>query len=562
MGAVYHILLYKLKVFLKLSTTWNAAHVIKSAASIIVFGGFAVGAYLFSRAAAAYVLEEIRLGSFLLHRFLGMLLYVFFLSVNVGNIIVSYASFYRSKEMSYLLTKPVSFTSLFVVKFLDNFFSSSLTLFMMAIAVLAGYGSYFHMSWTFYFWAMFGLFIPFMLLSAALAVMSLLVLMLAAAKFGARIVMAGVVAGYIGVIYLYFEVTNPMGLVTSVMKYFPRVNLYYGFLDPPLAKYLPSHWVAETLYWTMRGEHALAFSYMAILLVVCATALVAMVLFGKAALYRTWLASLEMRANEQQSRKTSTRLMAFTRKPILSPQTSALVKKEFWQFFREPSQWIHLAIMAVLVIVFVGSVSGLDFALRDPFLSAISYLVLFVFNAFLLSSIALRFVYPLISTEGQNIWIIRAAPLSVGSLYRIKFLIAFIPLIVLGQVLVLASHQGLAHYPFLLRISGLTSFLVSLVMVSLHLGAGALFSDFKEPNPIRVASSQGATLTFLASIVFMVFLVAALFFPIQHFFSSVLKGHLFDASLFYQSFLVVSVICIVISSLSSWLGLRSMRRDI
>src|SRR5262245_23588363 len=101
MGVILHIVYFKLRSFLKLNAGWNPATVVKHIGSVIVFGGFAVGAYLFAHSTTSYLLEKTHIGLFLLHRFLSMLLFVFFLSINVGNIIVSYASFYRSQETLY-----------------------------------------------------------------------------------------------------------------------------------------------------------------------------------------------------------------------------------------------------------------------------------------------------------------------------------------------------------------------------------------------------------------------------------------------------------------------------
>ena len=98
--------------------------IVKNVVSVIVFGAFAFGAFYFTRVSVDYLLDTARIGSFLLHRFLSMLLFVYFLSINLGNMIVSYATLYRSSEVQYYLTKPVPHGQLFVLKFFDNFFYS------------------------------------------------------------------------------------------------------------------------------------------------------------------------------------------------------------------------------------------------------------------------------------------------------------------------------------------------------------------------------------------------------------------------------------------------------
>ncbi|HZY10060.1 MAG TPA: hypothetical protein VFF29_02800, partial [Bacteroidota bacterium] len=104
MSEILHILSFKLLSSVKLTMELRIDNIVKNLASIIVFGGFAIGAFYFTQTSTAYLLDNTRIGLFLFHRFLSMLLFVFFLSINVGNIIVAYATFYRSEETMYLLT--------------------------------------------------------------------------------------------------------------------------------------------------------------------------------------------------------------------------------------------------------------------------------------------------------------------------------------------------------------------------------------------------------------------------------------------------------------------------
>ena len=108
MGMFLHILKYKIISFVKTTFDVRAVPIIRGVGSLLVFGGFASGAYILSHEITQYVLEVPRIGLFLFHRFISMMLFVFFVSVNLGNIIVSYATLYRSPEVAYLLTKPVS----------------------------------------------------------------------------------------------------------------------------------------------------------------------------------------------------------------------------------------------------------------------------------------------------------------------------------------------------------------------------------------------------------------------------------------------------------------------
>jgi ABC-2 type transport system permease protein len=561
MRILFHILYYKIRSFLKLTFDWNVNRMVKNAASGLVFGGFAVGAYYFSIAVTDYVLVKQHLGIFLMHRFLSMILYVFFLSINIGNIIVSYASLYRSNETLYLLTKPVKYTTLFIIKFLDTFFYSSTTLFLMALAVLAGYGTYFHLSWTFYLWALFGLFLPFMLLSAAVGVIALMLLIKLAKRIGTRLMVVTITLGYIATIYGYFKLTNPMMLVNNVMKYYPYLDRYFGFLDPPVSKYVPSHWVAEALYWSLRGSTGIAWSYSLQLVWVCFCMIVIMLLIAKYLYYETWLISMDLRVKEE-AKAAKPHLFSLTSPSIGEKQTAVILKKEFLQFFRDPSQWVHLCIISLLVVIFLGSVGAIDMQLQQPFLQTISYLVLYIFNAFLLSSITLRFVYPLISVEGQSFWKIRAAPLTMGKFYRVKYTTAAIPLVIGMEILTIIAHQPLSQFALLIGFAAVSLFFVSLAFVSMNLGLGSFYSDFRESNPIKISSSQGASLTFLLGAIYLVLLVALIYYPISDYFMARMNHMPVHPGSLAVALASIAIFSLMVSYFSTRLGLRALKRDL
>jgi hypothetical protein len=133
-----HILRYKFVAFVKGTFDLKSVTVVRGIGSLIVFAGFSVGAFHLARSTTEFVVGHVRAGLFLFHEFISMLLFIFFVTVNLGNIIVSYATLYRSSEVGYLLTTPVSYTSVFVLKFFDNFLYSSTTLFLVAFMVVCG----------------------------------------------------------------------------------------------------------------------------------------------------------------------------------------------------------------------------------------------------------------------------------------------------------------------------------------------------------------------------------------------------------------------------------------
>ncbi len=560
MSELVHILRFKTQSLWNRSTELSPANVIRSLGSFIVFGGFILGAYYCSRVATGYLLDTARLGMFLLHRFMSMLLFVFFLSINVGNVIVSYATFYRSPEMEFYLTKPIAHTNLFLIKFLDNFFYSSTVFFMLALAVLYGYGSYFHMSWSFYIRTMVFMLMPFMLLAGCSAVIMLMLLMRYAGTLGVRTLIFVLVALYLGALSGYFSITNPVKLQAAVMEHYPHVDEYFGYLDAPLTKFLPNHWIAESLYWTMRGDTSYALSYTALLVIFTVAVFAVMVAAAKRLFYSSWLSSLQLRRTGESPRILM-RMFSLAKPARFDQQATALVRKEFWQFFREPSQWIHLTVISALILTFIASIAQINLRQTLPFLQTISYMVVLVFNLFLIASIALRFVYPSVSSEGMNFWKILSAPVERKKVFWLKFTVYLIPILVASEALVLFSHRSLGEFPVLVRLSMVIMLSGSAALTALNLGAGGFFSNYREKNPIRVASSQAATLTFLLCILYLTVVVASVFVPFNDYFAFKLRDVPFDPNTMYYA---TSLVCLIsglmcIGSLAA--GLRAFKRD-
>ena len=566
MDILFHILRYKFISFLKATFDLKSVSVVRGIGSMLVFIGFSVGAFYLSRGSTEFVISQMRAGLFLFHQFVSMLLFIFFVTVNMGNIIVSYATLYRSSEVGYLLTKPVSYTSVFILKFLDNFLYSSTTLFLVAFMVICGYGSFFHYPWYFYPFVMFAVLVPFMFLSASVAVLILMAIMKLASRIGFRKVMGILFLIYFGFVFLYFDAFNPIGLVEQVNRQFPSAGSSLTGLEPGFMKYLPNQWVSSFLYELARGNTWPALANVALLLcVTTAVFLVVLVVAGKF-YYRSWLVSLQVQAASSVPYTSDVkRWFDFRSSSMLPPQTEVLLKREYFQFIREPSQWIHFLVMVVLTSVFVFAVGNLNLRLRVTEVQLLTYLVLFAFGGFLTSSIALRFVFPMVSLEGKSFWLVLSSPIDRRRIYGMKFLLGLAVVLLLALVVSIATNIPFvrlsASRPLLLYSGIFTSFWISITMVSMNLGFGGFFANYTEKNPIRLASSQGATLTFLATLLYLIAVVTILILPLNSYFQFIFVFREFNPAIIVVPGTIVAMLSTGLTGFSIVFGVNSLRRD-
>jgi ABC-2 type transport system permease protein len=334
-----------------------------------------------------------------------------------------------------------------------------------------------------------------------------------------------------------------------VMQYFPEVDRYFGFFENPVLHYLPSHWAAESLYWISRGMPDVAAYYIFIQFVVCLVFFVAATLLAKL-IYKSTFFEFGQSGKQNNSVMKKNRFFSFEKISRFSSKTEVLIKKEFWTFFREPGQWIHFSIMIFLLIIFTASVGSIrKIEINDVRIQTIVFLTIFLFNAFLIASLSLRFVFPLLSLEGEVFWKILTSPIKYKQYLFTRFTLVFTIIFIISVILNIFSTR---FYPVKITyLSVLLSFFITLCLSSINLGMGNLFVNFKENNPIRISSSHGAVISFLVCLVYLVVLIIILFKPAYLFFDTVRKGLQPEVHLF----LVPAIIIILLSGIISYVFL-------
>jgi ABC-2 type transport system permease protein len=547
---------------MKINTDLKPVNILKNLGSVVVYVLFGIGVYLFTKSSLFYLLEEIKIGTFLLHRFISIILFIFFMAVNAGNIIVSFSTLYKSKEVYYLITKPISFIKIFLIKFLDNFFYSSTTMLLMISAVMLGYSVYFKIDFLFVVFFFCFMLLPFMLIAASLGVILLLFMIRISYKVGLKKVVAGLIMLYIIGLLLFFKSSNPISIVEQVMAFYPNINGYFGSLDNPALKFLPNFWIADSLYWFSAGKPMSALPYVGLLLGTSLVFLIAALFTAKKLYYKTWLESFELKIKNTQSKARTSSKQIFKNRTFFTPQIDVLLKKEFLQFFREPGQWIHLSVIIFLIVIFIVSLGGIDSSLLNAYnfgLRAIIYVVIFSFNLFLISSLSLRFAFPALSLEGDAYWKLKSSPISMKKFVVVKFLILFSLIFLIGQGLNYFSHLSFPKELYLT--ASINIGFITLAIVSLNFGMGSLFINLKEKSPIRIASSQGASLTFLFTIILIIFLIAFIFIPICNYYNDIF-GFQERLKNIYLTSVIIAMVSITVSLISISITKKFLMRDL
>ena len=179
------------------------------------------------------------------------------------------------------------------------------------------------------------------------------------------------------------------------------------------------------------------------------------------------------------------------------PSYASTVPKAFsqrdWQlFWRTPSQWTQLLLIGSLCVVYIYNFKYFDALHQTGFFNTASLFVTHIaLTAMIMVTLAARFLYPSICAEGKAIWVLQSAPITAKELLISKVRWAFWPLLLLSSIL-----SGLCAWLTALSLVWLiaalwSGWLLTLMVLGLSVGMGAVNPRFNLPNPQVAAAGIG-----------------------------------------------------------------------
>ena len=182
------------------------------------------------------------------------------------------------------------------------------------------------------------------------------------------------------------------------------------------------------------------------------------------------------------------------------------ILKDLRVFFRDSTQWSQLILLAVLVPVMLLNVQMLPLFSGEKVPVLLITVILFVtqgLSGFVIAGTAERLVFPAVSLEGRQLWLLRSSPLDPRAMLRSKYLVGVLPLLILALALTLTTNHLLHATDFMMLVSVGTVVAYTLAVGGLALGMGTLFPQFETENAAQIATSFGG-------LVFMLIAVALL----------------------------------------------------
>jgi ABC-2 type transport system permease protein len=473
----------------------------------LLTAGFWVGSFLLFARTLRFFQTITALGPVLTQRLLVMLFVSFFAILLISNVVTALTTFYLSADVRFLLVAPVTRRRLYLARFIETLVASSWMVLLFGFPVFLAYGVVFGAGPLFYLTVLATL-IPFLTIPAALGVMLTTVLVLV---FPARRMRDVLVVGSVALVaggYLALRLVRPERLASP--SEFAGFAAFLAAFDTPASPFLPTTWAAEVLLPFLGERPGEPLFYLALLASTAAVLAIASAAFVERVFLTAWSRAQEGREGPGPKRRLA-RWLGHVARPL--PHTTALLfVKDATIFFRDPSQWSQLLLLLALVVVYVYNFSALPIDDGSPLAGTLREIVAFAnlgLAAFVTASVAVRFVFPAISLEGRSWWAIRTAPIPLSSIWWGKFWIAFLPLAVLGEALIVITGRLLGVTPGLTMVFMATLLLVVAAIVSLGLAFGAAYPRVDTQNAAQIATGFGG-LIYMVTCLGLIFAVIAL----------------------------------------------------
>ncbi len=486
--------------------------------AFIVIIGFSVGATYFFQKVFHSLLELEGIGEPLLWRVVGMTLTTVFVMLVVSNLITGIATLYKSNEIIFMMTRPVPFKRVFLNQFSDNLAYSSWSLAVLGVPLIFAWGTTFHVN---ALWVLgiifFGLW-PMIIISAVIGAAGLMGLIFIAHKTSSSFTM-GLVLIIIAVSIAMTAVNRNRQFIVEGAARTSTIERYISSLAREnRAPLVPSSWLSIAMRSVSRGDQSRALFLIGLLSL---TATVWLRWLGVTAgrhYYASWTFFSEITGQKSRGEPPH-RALRFNRGLFPNPAW-AMLRKDLLQFVRSPSQWAQFMILIAFLIIYLMNLIYVSsrFNFEAPYWKTMVLFLNFSFTGFILATLSVRFVFPLVSLEGRGYWVVRSAPVTTKLLFLEKFTLAFIVFMGLCELIVYISGHVLHVRGGMMILMTTGTFLMGATLTGVAIGMGAIFPDFKEESPMRIASSPGGVLTVIVSLVYVGIMVSFMAWPARGYF--------------------------------------------
>jgi len=531
---------------------------------LLLFGSIGIlfwaGIFAVSLRVLQYFESVEELGDLLAFKLLSMVLLTLFSLLIFSSILTSLSKLFLSKDLNLVHAMPVPTYRIFLARWVESTLDSSWMVVIYLLPVFLSYGVVFRAGLFFYFAvgsAILSMVVIASCLSAILVVC--IVVIIPANRMRNLFIFLGLLLFII--LFIAFRLLRPERMVNP--EVFSTVLLYLSALQTPDLPYLPSTWAYDSIRSALSYAKNDMFFHMAISWS-CAGLIASLMILLADQFYLSGLSKSQTSpARLMQQRFTGDRLFRWL--PI---HLKSFVVKEIKSFLRDQTQWSQIFLIGGLVLIYIFNFKALPLEkapIKTIYLQNLLSFLNVGLAAFVLIAITGRFAYPAVSNENEAFWIVKSSPISLRHFLWIKFFVYLIPLLFLSELLIIATNIFLNVTTFMMVLSTITIFCMVPGIVSIGIGFGAAYPNFKIENPAQSVTSFGGLLFMMLDAAFIGIIILLQAGPVYNLFMANLHQRpLSPLELVWiiGSFILCFVICILTLILPLRFGVNRLKKQI
>jgi ABC-2 type transport system permease protein len=459
-----------------------------------------------------YLRSVDEIGNLMAGKVLDVILLAFLSILLLSNIITALSTFFLARDLDLLVAAPVGQMRIYLTKLSETVVHSSWMVALLALPIFTAYGIVYSGGLLFPFVAL-AAFIPYLILPAVAGTAITLLLVNIFPARRTRELLSLVATGAVVIVVVSLRFMRPEQLAQP--EGFRNLVDYLAVLRTPTSPLLPSEWTASmVMNWLLRVADPWP--------VVKLWGTAALAVAIGAVIHRQLYSLGFSKAQEGAERKVRkpmrgpvSRLLRYQ-----SPSKREFILKDLRLFFRDNTQWSQLILLAVLLMVYLFNIKSLPLhsGERVPFrlVTMISFLNIGL-AGFVLAAVAARFIFPGISLEGRQMWLLRSSPLDPRSMLWSKYWIGTVPLLVLALIITVFTNWLLHASAFMMTVAVVTILLYTLAACALALSFGALYPQFGAENAAQIPTGFGGLVYMMTSLCLLALIIVIEAVPVTEY---------------------------------------------
>ncbi len=536
----------------------------ESLIKLLLFGGIGIlfwaGIFTVSLRVLHYFKGVEELGDLLAFKLLSMVLLTLFSLLIFSSILTSLSKLFLSKDLNLVHAMPVPTYRIFLARWIESTVDSSWMVVIYLLPVFLAYGVVFRAGLVFYF-AVGSAILSMVVIASCLSaiLVACVVVMIPANRIRNLFIFLGLLLFII--LFIAFRLLRPERMVNP--EVFSTVLLYLSALQTPDLPYLPSTWAFDSIKAALSHAQGNMLFHMAISWS-CAGLMGSLMILVADRFYISGLSKSQTSPGRlMRQRFSGDRIFSW-----LPVHLKSFVVKEIKSFFRDQTQWSQIFLIGGLVLIYIFNFKALPLEkapIKTIYLQNLLSFLNVGLASFVLIAITGRFAYPAVSNENEAFWIVKSSPISLKQFLWIKFFVYVVPLLLISELLIIATNIFLNVTSFMMVLSIITIFCMVPGIVSIGIGFGAAYPNFKIENPAQSVTSFGGLLFMMLDAAFIGTIIMLEAGPVYNLFMANLRQRPlspFEWIWIIGSLLLCLIICVLALVLPLRFGVRRLENQV